>query len=162
MRSRNRLTYRRWTRDEEARLEQLLEKIPLAVLAIKFNRSEKSIRAKARKLNCSIQTSLDHYSMRFLAASLGVDLNTVRWWVQKGYLAASPNGVKRLAISASNFAAFCQKRPDIVSRFDREVLDWLCHKEFGDKKSAQPERFGVRSFLPQTLASNLDPSTQVK
>lgn len=124
----SRLTYKRWSRDEEARLEQLLEKMPLAQLAIKFNRSEKSIRAKAQKLGCGIQTSLDHYSMRYLASSLGVDLNTVRWWISRGYLNAVPNGVRRLAISASDFAAFCQKRPDIVSRFDREVLDWLCHK----------------------------------
>jgi hypothetical protein len=121
-------TYKHWTRDEEAGLERLLEKLPPAVLAHKLGRSETSIRAKARRLQCSIQTTLDNYSLRYLATSLGVNLRAVQWWVAKDYLTATQNGKRRKSISALNFARFCQERPDIVSKFDSQLLDWLSHK----------------------------------
>lgn len=135
-------TYKRWSSDEEAFLAESIERVPLPKIARRLKRNPLAVRAKAQRMGLSVRPTLDHYSMRYLAASLGVDFTTVRWWVQKGYLKATPNGVRRLAISAKAFTQFCQKRPDIVSKFDPELLDWLCHNnhltETATQKEAQP------------------------
>lgn len=129
-----RLTYRRWSDAEVAILERLVERRPINVIARKLRRNPLSVKLKAKSLGCSTITTLDNYSMRFLAASLGVDLNAVRWWLKKGYLVATPNGKRRLSITAKDFAAFCSLRPDIVSKFNPEVIAWLCHKPVAVKR----------------------------
>lgn len=119
------LTYRRWTTDETALLERYLDRLPLTLAAKRLNRSEKSVRAKAKKLGYSVQTTLDCYSIRYLASQLGVDLNAVRWWLEKGYLTAKPNGKRRMSIRAKDFAQFVRDYPKISMKFDQEVVQWL-------------------------------------
>ena len=133
------LTYRRWTDEETALLERYLEsellggnfppkrraRLPIALAAKRLNRTEESVRAKAKKLGYCVQTTLDCYSMRYLAIQLGVDLNAVRWWIQRGYLIAKPNGKRRMSIRAKDFAQFIQDYPKISSKLDQEVVKWL-------------------------------------
>lgn len=120
-----RQTYRRWTTDETAILEQCLDRLSVKAIAKRLNRSELSVKVKAVRLGYSTQTTLDRYSMRYLAIQLGVDLNSVRWWIQRGYLIAKPNGKRRLSIRAKDFACFADNYPKISSKFDKEVVAWL-------------------------------------
>ncbi|MGL4620521.1 MAG: hypothetical protein ACRCZS_15895 [Chroococcidiopsis sp.] len=120
-----RQTYRRWTTDETALLERYLDRLPLTLAAKRLNRTEESVRAKAKKLGYGVQTTLDCYSMRYLASTLQVDLNAVRWWIQRGYLKAKPNGKRRMSIRAKDFAQFTADYPKISNRLDKEVVAWL-------------------------------------
>lgn len=120
-----RLTYRRWSEEETAVLEQCLDRLSIKAIARRLKRSELSVKVKAVRLGYSTQTTLDRYSMRYLAIQLGVDLNSVRWWIQRGYLKAKPNGKRRLSIRAKDFSSFASNYPKISSKFDREVVKWL-------------------------------------
>lgn len=118
-----------WTKKEIVLLESLIESVPMPELERKFGRSRGAIEWKARRLGFgATRATLDNYSVKYLATELGTCHGTVQHWIRQGWLKARKVTPYLSAISATDFAEFCEHYPKRIKRFNIEAIEWLCHR----------------------------------
>jgi hypothetical protein len=82
---------RKWSKEEESKLAELLNNYPIKNIAKRMNRTERSIRMKCNSLNIhqGIQARRDWYTQGDLVTILGVSPSTVNRWIASGTLLVS-------------------------------------------------------------------------
>jgi hypothetical protein len=131
----SRRAYRVWTEPEQQRLLKLIDLHPIAEVAKLMHRSESSIWHMLYRLGANAKMGKDSFTKFTLAVALHVRPETVKGWINRGWLNAKEVETgrgKRVVIDAEDFCEFCRKHTkDVVgNRLTKERLDFVYHFAF--------------------------------
>jgi excisionase family DNA binding protein len=122
---------RRWTEEEEFLLESLAGELPVQEIAKRLKRNRNAVEMKAFRMNLSIQTETDNWSITALAKLLNVNPSTVFEWIAKGHLGGQKVGRSRTSsykISKKEFKLFYETygpRKQSLKRLDPGIINFL-------------------------------------
>lgn len=122
---------RRWTEEEEFLLESLAGELPVQEIAKKLKRNRNAVEMKAFRMNLSIQTETNNWSVTGLAKLLGINPSTVFEWIAKGHLGSKKVGRKRTSshkISKKEFRLFYETygpRKQSLKKLDPDTINFL-------------------------------------
>src|SRR5579862_3993089 len=122
--------YKEWSKADQERLLEMLDKYSVAEAAKKMRRSKASIYALMRRLNLSPSFRQDCLSKRKLAELLHIHLSEVDSWIRHHWLKATTiqvGQVSRTMIMPKDFCRFCEEyREKVVgNRLNIERLDFV-------------------------------------
>ena len=110
-------SYRKWSEQEIAYLQQSHATRTPRQLAAKLNRPESSIRAMMSRLGIYLRVEKDRFTKYTLASLVHVRPKVIQDWIDQGWLKAHREGTEklpRLIIKARDFIAFCKRHHDAV------------------------------------------------
>lgn len=133
----------KWTEEEELYLEKNWGKIKIASMAVKLNRSVKSIERKAYRMQLGGATQIGYYiNISDLSRAINVNPNTIRNWIKNKGLKAKYMKLtkKRLAyqINIEDFWKWAQINQDSfnAANIEQNILgeepSWLIAKRKED------------------------------
>jgi len=122
--------YQQWTEAEKQRLLSLTERCSLQEIATTLKRSEASIRSMLYRLGAEAQMGSHWCTPRVLAQALGVTVERVQMWINRGWLKTSTiriGNLTRNIIHGNDLAEFCNRyRPQVVcNRLSIRHLDFV-------------------------------------
>lgn len=152
-----------WGEKEKALLEELAETMPFPQLVKAYNSRAKLRGWKVRrpdgiermiyKLGFSRSPQIDCYTLRSLAAALGISTTPVSRWIEQGLLKAEKqgnSGCSHFTIYRRWFVRFALTYPGEISklRLDESGTLWLL------SEIAAGSRLGISSISPVSKSSN--------
>jgi len=123
--------YRKWTEEEQKKLENELEVHKVRKVAIRLGRTPSQVYGMMHRLGISGKKLTDKISMYAVARALSKHPRVVRQWIQSGALEAENEGteqVPRWMISQEDLQRFEKKHRKLIaaSHVDRERLRFIC------------------------------------
>lgn len=123
--------YRRWTKEEQKKLENELEVHKVRKAAIRLGRTPTQVYGMMHRLGISGKKLTDKISMYAVARALCKHPQVVRQWIQSGALEAENEGTERVPrwmISQEDLQRFEKKHRKLIaaSHVDRERLRFIC------------------------------------
>src|SRR5262249_49616741 len=123
--------YRRWTKEEQKKLENELEVHKVRKVAIRLGRTPTQVYGMMHRLGISGNKLTDKISMYAVARALSKHPQVVRHWIQSGALEAENEGTERVPrwmISQEDLQRFEKKHRKLIvgSHVDRERLRFIC------------------------------------
>ena len=123
--------YRKWTREEQKKLENELEVHKVRKVAIRLGRTPTQVYGMMHRLGISGKKLTDKISMYAVARALCKHPQVVRQWIQSGALEAENEGTERVPrwmISQEDLQRFEKKHRKLIaaSHVDRERLRFIC------------------------------------
>src|SRR5215470_10333526 len=123
--------YRKWTKEEQKKLENELEVHKVRKVAIRLGRTPTQVYGMMHRLGISGKKLTDKISMYAVARALCKHPQVVRQWIQSGALEAENEGTERVPrwmISQEDLQRFEKKHRKLIaaSHVDRERLRFIC------------------------------------
>src|SRR5215469_98782 len=123
--------YRRWTKEEQKKLENELEVHKVRKVAIRLGRTPTQVYGMMHRLGISGKKLTDKISMYAVARALSKHPQVVRQWIQSGALEAENEGTERVPrwmISQEDLQRFEKKHRKLIaaSHVDCERLRFIC------------------------------------
>lgn len=111
-------SYREWTKPEQQRLIELIDRVPVEEAARILRRPAASVRSMLHRLGLGARQSREWFTLSLLAQALHISRDEVERWVSRGWLkcrAVQTNGLKIRIIDPEDFCEF-------VKRHGREIV----------------------------------------
>lgn len=119
-----------WTREDKQRLLGLAARYPLKEVARLLRRSYGSVRSALHRLGATAQMGRDWFTLYSLSEALHTNVDTVRRWIDCGWLKSrvvQTGDLKRVIITADDFSRFCMThRAQLLGRrINQERLEFV-------------------------------------
>ena len=118
---------RLWTEKETNQLRDLIPEHSLETIAIKLNRSAKSVRRKAASLSLSLKVRDGWFNLKEVASILGVHNTKVAYWIEQRLLKAQAHNKNEWQIKTSDLRHFIVEHTDILigRNIDIQQIIWI-------------------------------------
>ncbi len=126
----DRYSRQNWTNEDKQRLLDLAARYPLKEVARLLRRSYSSTRSTLHRLGATAQMGRDWFTLYSLAEALHINADTVRRWVDCGWLKSrviQTGELKRVIITADDFSKFCitHREQLLGRRINQERLEFV-------------------------------------